>query len=214
MRIRLAATLLFGLPALAGCATAPQWTPRQRFSPTSDLASARTVGPGRRFRPFPTAVAVAHGAAVDAMTCTHGLAAVSAVHVELFADNHVVVIPAGIGLAPPLERRGAYVPGGRCAYPMHTVEPTGLVLLGGGSPRKLGEFFDLWGQPLDAQRAAGFHAAAGRRVLVFIDGRRWSGDPRSVSLTPETQVTVEVGPPVPPHAHYAFPSLESLAPTR
>ena len=48
------------------------------------------------------------------------------VHLELFARGLVLLVPAGIGVAPPVERDGAYVLGGRCLYPLRTREPTGV----------------------------------------------------------------------------------------
>jgi hypothetical protein len=131
--------------------------------------------------------------------------------VEAFAEDHVVVVPAGIGVAPPLRRAGAYVRGGSCVYPLRTLEPTGLVLIGGDATRTLGEFFALWGQPLGHRVLASFQAPPGGHVAVYIDGVSWRGAPAAAPLRPHTQVTVEIGPRVPPHARYLFPAL-SLAP--
>ena len=69
---------------------------------------ARGVGRGPRFRPSPTSALVARAARVDGMRCERTSPAASVAHIEVFAANHVVVIPAGIGFAPPLGRRGAY----------------------------------------------------------------------------------------------------------
>jgi hypothetical protein len=130
--------------------------------------------------------------------------------VELFAANHVVVIPAGIGVAPPLARDGVYVRGGRCEYAVRTLEPTGVTLLGPGGIHTLGELFDLWGQHLDRHQVAGFRARAGEAVSVYFDGGLCRGDPATVPLTNEAQITIEVGPYVPPHARYLFPPLAAL----
>jgi hypothetical protein len=150
-------------------------------------------------------------AIVGGMRCRAVTRVVSAAHVEAFAEDHVVVIPAGVGVAPPLRWAGAYVRGGSCLYPLHTLEPTGLVLLGAGPTRTLGEFFALWGQPLGDRVLAGFAAPRGDRVAVFIDGVAWHADPAAAPLSAHTQLTVEVGPHVPPHARYLFPAV-SLAP--
>ena len=70
-------------------------------------------------------------------------------HVELFANRRVVIVPAGIGIVPPLRRDGAYVLGGRCSYPLRTREPTGVVeVAGGGAPRKRIEFR---GEPISVE---------------------------------------------------------------
>jgi hypothetical protein len=56
-------------------------------------------------------------------------------HVELFARRLVVVVPAGIGIAPPHRAERGHVHGGRCAYPLRTREPTGVVGSTRGSGR-------------------------------------------------------------------------------
>jgi hypothetical protein len=148
------------------------------------------------------------------MGCEPVRPVVSLAHVEVFAAGRVVEVPAGIGFAPPLRRRGAYVHDGRCVYPLRTIEPTGLVLLAAGGPRTLGELFGLWGQPLSRRRVAGFRAHAAGRVRVFIDGVLWRGGPGSAPVFAGAQVTVEVGAYVPPHVHYVFPGLRSLTRAR
>ncbi|HTZ88178.1 MAG TPA: hypothetical protein VMB05_16050 [Solirubrobacteraceae bacterium] len=169
---------------------------------------ARSVGRGGRYRPPPTAATVAKALPVDAMRCG-SKRTIGAAHLEVFANGHVVVIAAGIGVAPPLRRHGAYVLGGRCTYPLHTLEPTGLVLIADGPARTLGNLFDLWGQPLASQAVAGFRAPAGHPVAVFIDGARWSGPPAAAPLSAGAQITVELGEHVTPHARYEFPALQS-----
>ena len=49
------------------------------------------------------------------------------VHIELFANGLVLLLPPGIGMAPPRRADGVYVPGPRCSYPVRTTTPTGVV---------------------------------------------------------------------------------------
>jgi hypothetical protein len=144
------------------------------------------------------------------MRCGPSSSTLSLAHVEVFAADHVVIVPAGIGVAPVFRHRGAYVRGGSCVYPLRTFEPTGLVALGPGPTRTLGQFFDLWGQPLDRNRVAGFHVRPGHEVAVFVSGVLCLGNPRSVAVSPRAQITVEIGPYVPPHDRYLFPPVQSL----
>jgi hypothetical protein len=127
------------------------------------------------------------------------------VHLEVFANRQVVVIPAGIGVAPPRVRRGAYVTGGRCQYPARTLEPTGVIEVQRGSDLLLGHFFDLWGKPLSKVRLLGFRASPGRPVAAFVDGRSWSGDPRAIPLRRHAQIVLEVRGHFPPNKRYVFP---------
>jgi hypothetical protein len=170
-----------------------------------DLASTRPAGPGAAFRPPPIAASkVALGAPIGSLRCAPQRAVSYGAHVELFAENRGVVVPGGIGIAEPQRRRGVFVLGGRCAYPLRTVDPTGVIEIdrvGGRPAPTVGDLFALWGQPLSPSRLAGF--AGG--VVAFVDGRRWRADPRGIPLNRHTQVVLELGPFVAPHASYLFP---------
>jgi len=125
--------------------------------------------------------------------------------VELFADNRVVIVPAGIGTRPPRSFVVGRVSRAACYGSLVTLEPTGLVLVRAGAPPLLSDLFQAWGQPLSARRLASFSAPAGRPVAAFVNGRRWHGTPGSVPLTAHSEIVLEVGPHVPPHTSYAFP---------
>jgi len=157
-----------------------------------------TAGRGARYRP----PAGAHDAARAAPCAALG-PGVYGVHLELFAAGRVVVVPAGIGVRPPLLRDGAEVRGGRCVLRLRTLEPTGLIAVGAGAGTPtLGTLFAVWGQPLSPARMAGFVG----RVRAWLGGGRWHGDPAAIPLRRHAQVVVEVGiPPIPPHSRSGFP---------
>jgi len=148
------------------------------------------VGPGYRLPPAPAAVL--RGAPVGRFRCTSAGGRRVGVHLELFVRRRVLIVPAGIGLG----RRGA------CSYPLRTREPTGVIELRPGVRATLGDFFRLWGQPLDRHRIAGFPSRA--PLLAFVAGRRWRGEPRSIPLRRHAQIVLELGGYVPPHPHYLF----------
>jgi hypothetical protein len=127
------------------------------------------------------------------------------VHVELFAANRVVLLPAGIGTRPPRRISEGRISGASCYGALVTLDPTGLVLVRSGSHPELTDLFRAWGQPLSSRRLASFSASAHGSVSVFIDGRRWGGTPGEVPLRPHAEIVLEVGPYVPPHRAYAFP---------
>lgn len=141
------------------------------------------------------------------MSCRRRPVLGTVAHVELFASNHVVILPAGIGIAPPIQRLGAHALAGRCAYPLRTLDPTGLVLMSSERTYTLGALFAEWGQALSRSAVAGFRASEHGHVSVFINGAGWHGDPADAPLAPHSQITIEVGPFIPPHAHYMFPPL-------
>jgi hypothetical protein len=125
-----------------------------------------------------------------------------AVHIEIFVDRKVLLLPAGIGLRPPLRRAGiARLAGGACAYPLHTLDPTGTVLVDRSGPRALGDLFAIWGQRLAPRRLLSFTGP----VRTFRNGREWRGDPRRMPLSRHDEIVLEIGGYVPPHARYLFP---------
>ncbi len=171
---------MLALALLAGCGYEPR--------------GVAPIGTGALYRPAPGAHAV------DGLECRRQ-APTAWIHLELFARGKVMIVPAGIGIAPPFERDGAYVRGGRCRYPLSTTEPTGLI----GVTRPgltLGDLFAVWGRPLGRSELVGVRAP----VTVHLDGRRWTGEPRDVPLRPHAQIVVQAGlPSVEPHASYRFP---------
>jgi hypothetical protein len=120
-------------------------------------------------------------------------------HVELFVDGRVVLLSPGIGVQQP-ERDGAVVVGGRCAYPVRTLDPTGVLFLD-RTDLRLGSVFALWQRRLTPD---GLLERDGR-VEAFVDGRRFTGDVRDIPLRDRAQIVIEVGRHVRPHASYTFP---------
>jgi hypothetical protein len=110
-------------------------------------------------------------------------------------------MPAGIGVAPPHVRRGAFVVRGRCDYALRTREPTGLVEVTAGTRATLGDLFSVWGQPLSRRRVLSFRGP----VRTYVGLRRHAGDPRNVVLRPHAVITLELGRHVRPHAGFVFP---------
>lgn len=136
------------------------------------------IGVGPRYHPAPGARPV--------LPCESAPAR-SAVHIELFANRRVIVVPSGIGR------------GRRCTYPTWTDTPTGVVAVRGA--RTLGDLFHVWGQPLGASRLLSFRG----RVSAFVAGRRVATDPRAIRLTRHAQIVLEIRGYVAPHPSYLFP---------
>ena len=121
------------------------------------------------------------------------------VHLELFADKRVVIVPAGIGVRDPVLRRGN-VTGASCRARIWTVDPTGVVWLDRSS-ETLGSVFAVWGELLGPARLAGFRGA----VSVFVNGTSRRGDPRRLVLHDRDEIVLEIGGYVPPHPSFVFP---------
>jgi hypothetical protein len=181
----------------AGCgSTSPATTPASAI-PARLLAEARPIGRGPRFRPPST------GPVVGA--CARPLGPRDGVHVEVFGDNRVVIVPAGIGVRPPVRLSAGRIASAGCYGTLVTLDPTGLVLVRPGSHVSLSDLFRAWGQPLSRRRLTSFSAPQSRPVTVFVDGRRWMGSPGRVPMTRHAEIVLEAGPHVPPHSSYTFP---------
>ena len=190
------AAALIAATVPAGCGSAGRAAPTAAI-PSALLARARPIGAGPRFHP-PTRGPVTG-------VCRRRLGARDGVHVEVFAANRVVIIPAGIGTRPPRSVSEGRLLDARCYGDLVTVDPTGVVLVRPGSHHVLSELFRAWGQPLSGTRLASFSPSPGMRVAVFVNGRPWPGAPQSVPLAMHSEIVLEVGPHVPPHASYTFP---------
>lgn len=167
--------------------------------PATLLAQARPIGRGPRFHPpaggpIPGPCAPALGARVEA-------------HVEVFAANRVVIVPAGIGVGAPWRTAVGHVSAARCYGALVTLEPTGVVLVRPGQTATLTDLFRAWGQPLTRDRVASFTALGDAgEVVVFVNGHRRHGAPGDTPLSPHAEIVVEIGQRVPPHTSYAFPA--------
>ena len=160
------------------------------------------IGPGPRYQPPATSAAVAAGRALGALQYTPGGRSYQ-VHLELYANRRVVVLPAGIGVARPSARVGAEVVPGGCLYPARTLTPAGIVEIANGARLRLGDLFRIWGQPLGKRRLASFRS--GSPVRAYVGGRRVDGPVGAIRLTPHAQIVLELGPYVPPHPSFLFP---------
>jgi hypothetical protein len=190
------ACALLSAAVLSGCGGMPRSAPTSAL-PAALVAQARPIGRGISFHPPGSGPVVGR--------CRRGLGRRFGVHIELFAANRVVLIAAGIGTRPPRSYSLGRISNARCYGDLVTLEPTGVGLVRWGTQRLLSDLFRSWGQPLSSRRLGPFAAAHGTRVSVFIGGRRWSGSPRDVPLARHSEIVLEVGPYVPPHAFYTLP---------
>jgi len=198
--MRLCATACAAAAALllpAACGSAQRPSAQTPPPPPALVAQARPIGRGPSFQP------PARGPIPGA--CKRTLGPREGVHVEVFAANRVVIVPAGIGTRPPRSASAGRISSASCYGDLVTLDPTGLVLVRPGSHPTVEDLFRAWGEPLSARRLASFSAPSGAEVTVFVDGRRWHGPANSVPLRRHAEIVLEVGPHVPPHRAYTFP---------
>ncbi len=110
------------------------------------------VGPAPAYTPPARPATVAAGAPVGELRCGESGKAFR-IHLEVFVDRKVVIVPAGIGVSD----KG-------CRYPVSTEGPDGVVRVAPGL--RLADVFRVWGQRLDASRLAGFTSESPLRAYV------------------------------------------------
>ena len=188
--------VLVVLVLLAGCGSEHTRSPEAAI-PRTLLSEARPIGHGPRFAP------PADGPVIG--RCARRVGPRYGVHIEVFAANRVVLIPAGIGTRAPRRFSAGRISAAACFGDLVTLEPTGVVLIRPGARLFTVDVFRAWGQPLSSGRLLSFRAPRGAPVAVFVGGRRWRGRPGRVPLVRHAEIVFEVGPSVPPHSRYTFP---------
>ena len=138
-------------------------------------------------------------------TLTHHVHA----HLDVYLNGKPVVVPAGIGIdtANPAVNKGQSPDGSPawggikecsqpCISPLHTHDDTGVIHTESAStaPNRLGEFFSEWGVKL-AGGCVGGYCRPAASVLIFVDGKRFDGDPTSIELTDHREIAIVIGSP-------------------
>jgi hypothetical protein len=127
-------------------------------------------------------------------------------HLTVMYRGQPASIPASTGILT-----------GNCFYWMHTHTTTGIIHI--EAPKDsanrgftVGDFFQIWNQPLNSKQVATFPVGKGDQVKVWVDGKPYKGDPNKVVLKSHTQVVIEVGPPfIDPPPSYDWTSQEATS---
>ncbi|UOF89627.1 hypothetical protein LSG31_17325 [Fodinisporobacter ferrooxydans] len=124
-------------------------------------------------------------------------------HVSLFVNGKQIMIPKGIGIMKPWVVENNFIRHGNSLYWLHTHDSSGIIHIESPVETKftLGNFFDIWGKPLNSDNIAGFQGP----VHVYVNTVPFSGDPRNIVLKSHEEITLEVGTPVVAPPVYSFP---------
>jgi hypothetical protein len=130
------------------------------------------------------------------------------VHVAVYVNGKMKRLPAGIGITEPrlLEKysNGHFYDVGLydCLYWLHTHVADGIIHVETPGQRNftLGQFFDIWNQPLGPGRVG----PAKGKVVVFENGKRLKGNPRLTPLLAHADIQIDVGSPVAPFHKFPF----------
>lgn len=139
------------------------------------------------------------GGAIDGIQCAPAEQLVFHIHVRLtiFVNGQPRSVPAGVGFSQPQVQQTAHGPvvgSGACVSWLHTHTTDGIVHIESPIVRTytLGNFFDIWRQKLSRTQVG----PAKGTVTVLVNGKVWSGDPKSVPLNAHTQIQLDVGKPL------------------
>ncbi|HEY7537743.1 MAG TPA: hypothetical protein VH721_07125 [Gaiellaceae bacterium] len=140
------------------------------------------------------------GKSLDGIECEHNPRLVEHhhVHLTLFVEGEARQVPAGVGIWPPLGpqnyRNGQFGQVGNCLSWLNTRYADGLIHVEAAVERSfvLGEFFDVWGQPLGPSEVG----PARGEVTATVNGKVWTGDPREIPLERHAQIQLQVGRPL------------------
>lgn len=183
-----------GLASHSSPASGPEGVPVQNVA---DLAPADTT---------------ATGSPVDGITCRGSMDETETLHihdlVNVFVNGQQRRLPAGAGIAAPRLSEhlttGLFVdnsPQG-CLYWLHVHSNDGIIHVESPVRRSftLGQFFDVWGQPLSSVQVGPARGA----VVAFVNGRRFRGNPRDIPLLDHGVIQLDVGTPVVPFRSVSF----------
>jgi hypothetical protein len=157
------------------------------------VASAGTPAQSTQFAPL--------GGNVDGIPCetSEQLKYHVHAHLTIIANGQPVVVPANTGILIN------HLPG-PCIYWLHTHDTTGIIHIEAPSEREfqLGNFFDIWQQPLSATQVGSFMADGSHQLQFWVDGKQYTGDPRAIPLKNHTDITIVYGPPFPTPQPFNF----------
>lgn len=125
-------------------------------------------------------------------------------HLDVIVDSTAVAVPAGVGFV---------IENGRATgiTALHTHDTSGIIHIESptGATYTVGQFFTEWGVRLGPGRIGGLVTGPDGVLRVFVDGRRFSGNPAEIVLKAHQEIALWYGSPtatsnVP--AGYRFPA--------
>ena len=109
-------------------------------------------------------------------------------HLTILLNGQPVSVPAQIGITD------------QCFYWMHTHDTSGVIHIEAPANQKdrtftLGDFFSVWKQPLSSTQVATLTLTSDQKLVIYVDGKPYTGDPKKIVLKSHTQVVLEITPP-------------------
>jgi hypothetical protein len=114
--------------------------------------------------------------------------------IHIYNNGILVQVPPNVG----------WLPQDKTYSSIHTHTPDGIIHVEAPRDRSftLGDFFAVWGQPLDKTHVATASTKKRESMRVFVNGVRYTGNPAQIPLTAHADIVIEVGPPFRKHAPF------------
>ncbi len=193
--------------------------PKLNLAPLSTLGTLKpapapgSLGPEGVPDPVGPALAgtgtAAAGQAVDGISCQTAEQTLFHIHAHLtiFVNGSARQVPAAIGIPGAQATdtpQGPFIETGTCFYWLHTHAADGIIHIESPVQRTytLGNFFDIWGQPLGTDRVG---PATGHVVAIY-NGQVYQGNPSDIPLTAHAQIQLQVGTPLVAPEQISWPS--------
>ncbi len=217
-------SLLVAALLLAGCGSSSSSNSSSSASASASQSSSNTapgVTPGSASSPVGfEGVAIEQGpdlapnttqaGKVDGVSCgpTEQLAYHIHVHLAVYLNGKPQALPGGIGIPGSVVENtseGPVAAGGQCIYWLHTHAPDGIVHVESPTQRlyNLGNFFDIWHQPLGPDQVA----QAKGKVAILINGKSFHANPRQIPILPHEVIQLNVGSPQVPFQSMSWAGL-------
>jgi hypothetical protein len=124
-------------------------------------------------------------------------------HLDVIVDGEKVLVPPYLGYV---------IEGSESSLaPLHTHDDTGLIHIENDVPAEflLGQVFVEWGVRFTPDCLGPYCSSQGKELAVFVNGKRYAGDPTRLVLKSHQEIAVEYGDagklPEPPSS-FDFPS--------
>jgi len=109
--------------------------------------------------------------------------------VAIYVNGHKVTVPIGVGIGTNDGQTISFYTS------IHTHDTSGVVHIESPVQRTftLGNFFDVWGVTFSSTNIGGYANSGNKQIRVYLNGKLFTGDPRSIALTQHQYVVVTYG---------------------
>lgn len=150
--------------------------------------------------PLASLSAAAKGATVQGVECSPGEQPAYHIHTHLavYVNGKLRPVSPGIGAVAPVAQQtanGDFYSASQCFYWLHVHAQDGVIHVESPTTRTytLGQFFAIWGQPLSTTHVG----PATGTLTVFVNGKKYTGNPANIALASREDIQIDVGTPVP-----------------